>query len=158
MSLDIPSSLADCLFGNTNKTETCWIWKGSKTKQGYGRLRFMVKTFMAHRVSYELTHGRIPDNLWVLHKCDTPSCIRPDHLFLGTTLDNQTDKHNKGRTASDYQNGRAKLTNLHVNLIRGLYASKTFNQVELAAKFGITQGHVSAIIRKANRKNSLTSQ
>lgn len=72
----------------------CWVWKSSRNRpRGYGSF----KAQRAHRVSWELVNGPIPDGLWVLHKCDNPPCVRPDHLFLGTVGDNVRDMTAKGR-------------------------------------------------------------
>lgn len=76
----------------------CWLWQGSIFKDGYGAIGIRrTGSKRAHRVSYEAFVGRIPDGLWVLHKCDTPACVNPDHLFVGTASDNTVDMHNKGR-------------------------------------------------------------
>jgi HNH endonuclease len=74
----------------------CWIWLGAETK-GYGTIKHNGATVSAHRVSYLLHRGPIPNGLWVLHRCDTPLCVNPEHLFLGTPLDNERDKISKGR-------------------------------------------------------------
>lgn len=80
------------------KTDGCWLWRGAIGKQwGYGQFRFEGRTQAASRVAWKLTHGKIEKGLCVLHRCDTPSCVRPDHLFLGTNQDNRTDCKNKGR-------------------------------------------------------------
>jgi hypothetical protein len=77
----------------------CWVWIGSPDKHGYGLLfvAFPHRYVPAHRVSYELNVGPIPEGLFVLHRCDNPPCVRPDHLFLGTKSDNSRDMHQKGR-------------------------------------------------------------
>ncbi len=76
----------------------CWIWTGSdRCKDGYGGFGIGRKVFLAHRVSYEIYIGPIPNGLQVLHKCDIPACVNPDHLFVGTIDDNQIDKAIKGR-------------------------------------------------------------
>ena len=90
-------------------TETgCWIWTGALNRhRGYGRLRFKDKEIKAHRYSWELHNGPIPDGLQVLHKCDTPACVNPDHLWLGTHKENMHDCIKKGRFVFN-TNGRRK--------------------------------------------------
>lgn len=76
----------------------CWLWSGDIHDQfGYGLILVGKRTTLAHRVSWELHHGPIPDGLCVLHRCDTPPCVNPDHLFLGTQADNMRDKAVKNR-------------------------------------------------------------
>ena len=76
----------------------CWIWIASKNDRGYGKFSITrSKWIFAHRFSYQHYLGPINDDLCVLHKCDTPSCVRPDHLFLGTHKDNSDDKVSKNR-------------------------------------------------------------
>ena len=75
----------------------CWIWQGYKIKNGYGRTTRNYKQILAHRLSYQLNIGDIPEGLCVCHTCDVRACINPDHLFLGTIKDNNQDKINKGR-------------------------------------------------------------
>ena len=78
-------------------TETgCWIWTGAELK-GYGRMVVNGKYLRAHRISWELYRGPIPDGLLVLHHCDVPACVNPDHLYLGSDLDNMRDRLRRGR-------------------------------------------------------------
>lgn len=74
------------------KTQSCWVWTGGKRRKGYGCLEWEGKKRGAHRVSWELHFGPVPDGLHVLHRCDNPPCIRPEHLFLGTNLENHADR------------------------------------------------------------------
>lgn len=80
----------------------CWNWVKASFKGGYGRISISGKICAAHRVSYTLSHGEIGEDLCVLHKCDNPRCINPDHLFVGTQMENMLDKCKKGR----HRNGR----------------------------------------------------
>lgn len=80
-----------------NDENDCMLWTGTKLKNGYGHMGVNGKLMLAHRLSYLLHYGILPKNLHVLHKCDNPSCVRPDHLFLGTDKDNARDCINKGR-------------------------------------------------------------
>jgi HNH endonuclease len=75
----------------------CWLWDGAVTNDGYGQVRINNRNFRVHRLAWEQANGLIPEGLSVLHKCDVPSCCNPDHLFLGTQLDNVTDMRTKRR-------------------------------------------------------------
>lgn len=79
------------------KTDMCWMWKAGLSPKGYGWVKYRGKARRAHRVAWELTYGPIPQRMNVLHRCDIPACVRPDHLFLGTQRDNILDAIEKGR-------------------------------------------------------------
>ena len=85
-------------LNKVTKTRKCWLWKGYTNKQGYGTFRFKGKIQRAHRVAYQLAVGPIPEGLFVCHKCDTPGCVRPSHLWAGTNQENIIDSCRKGRT------------------------------------------------------------
>jgi hypothetical protein len=76
----------------------CWLWCGIWNHRGYGRIGVTGRTRKAHRLAYELAYGPIPKGLWVLHYCDTPQCIFPEHLWLGNCSDNNKDAGKKRRT------------------------------------------------------------
>ncbi len=82
-----------------NKTQSCWLWIGSRNQKGYGLIGPGSAGSMigAHRLSWALHHGSIPDGLWVLHHCDNPPCVRPEHLWLGSNHDNVRDRELKDR-------------------------------------------------------------
>lgn len=97
------SAALDRFMGKVDASGDCWVWTGSVAPNGYGRFFLDGKVVYAHRAAYELTHGTIPDGLYVCHHCDNPRCVQPDHLFLGTPSDNALDKVQKGR-ANPYKN------------------------------------------------------
>lgn len=88
--------------------EPCWIWIGTKDDKGYGRIGeggHYGRMVLAHRLSYMIKYGEFDKVLYVCHRCDTPICVNPAHLFLGTQYDNMKDAKEKGRTASGERNG-----------------------------------------------------
>ena len=155
---DLTRPLADRFWEKVDKTTTpggCWPWLGAKNRLGYGRIGRGGAgggTANAHRVSWELTHGPAPDHLFVCHRCDNPSCVRPDHLFLGTPAENTHDSWVKGRHIRGERVGGSKITADMVRVIRRRYAALppyTKGAVKaLAAEFGITHSNVSAIVRR----------
>jgi hypothetical protein len=135
------------------KPETCWIWQGWKFPQGYGQFRLQGKTFRAHRVAYLITNGPFDQTLHVLHNCDNPPCVNPDHLFLGTQFDNVHDSVKKDRRAHLHgeTNPYCILTDLEVNEIRDLYASQQFSQRKLAKQYNVGQAQISRIVTHKSR-------
>lgn len=132
-------------FVRTAETE-CWEWIGGRHGKGYGQ--FGNPTKKAHRVSWELYRGSIPDGLHVLNSCDNPPCINPSHLFLGTNLDNVKDKMAKGRG----RNLRGEDTPWSIvteEAVRRIREDKRSQSI-IAAEFGIAQTTVSAIKRRVN--------
>jgi hypothetical protein len=137
---------------------SCWEWQGRRDKHGYGRMEWPGKrSQLAHRISWLLAHGD-PGQLWVLHECDNPRCCNPNHLFLGTPMDNTRDMRQKGRAGDlrGEEHPRAKVTAAQVSEIRQLYAAGGVTQKELGQRYGITDRQVSSIVREENWKASPT--
>lgn len=80
--------------------DACWEWIGKSKAMGYGQLKYGNRIVSAHRFSYEIHVGPIPDGLFICHKCDNPPCVRPDHLFAGTPQQNTSDMFSKGRSGA----------------------------------------------------------
>lgn len=118
----------------------CWHWIAARTSGGYGT----IDNRYAHRVSWEIAHGPIPDGLLVCHHCDIPVCVNPAHLFLGTTADNMRDRDAKGRGAIGERDGNAKLTQEAVITIRRQLA-EGLKQKDITARFGVSRQIISAI-------------
>jgi hypothetical protein len=129
--------------------DDCWEWQACRDAFGYGRFRGAgPRRFVhhAHRYAFEQHHGAVPDGLFVCHRCDNPSCVRPDHLFAGTHSDNMADCRAKLRNNIGARNGQSKLTDDEVRQIRAIRGE---SQQSIARRFGITQTVVSGIRRRA---------
>jgi len=165
-------------------TTPCWVWMGSPVSGGYGGI-FINKTrrIPAHRFSWELHYEPIPQGLWVLHHCDNRPCVNPEHLFLGTAIDNVADMVAKGRQAKGHQNGvythpekrargqhsgaythpekvlkgekngTSKLTETDVIEIRRRWSAGSVTQTKLAFDFNVSQATVWHIIFRKNWKH-----
>lgn len=151
-------------WSHVNKTDTCWLWTGSKRHKGYGAFVWaengLVVQGRAHRYSWELVNGRIPEGLCCLHKCDTPACVRPDHLWIGTKADNNCDMVSKGRHvpggthcggSGKWERGashhNARLTQDIVSAIRSDHA-EGMGYIRLGRKYGISMTCARKVVKK----------
>lgn len=132
-------------WARVRKTDTCWVWTGPTRGKGYGAVRFDGRMQSAHRVSWEMKHGPIGGGLHVLHRCDNPPCINPDHLFLGTNRDNAADCRAKGRTPRGWKNGAARLTPAQVEDVRQAHA-RGFEIAAIARHYGVARITVRKIL------------
>jgi hypothetical protein len=130
----------------------CLIWTGKKSSDGYGVVRYQRKQFLLHRLIWQGVNGPIAEGKLILHKCDTPSCFNPNHLFIGTYLDNNRDRMNKGRSAIGERSGRWKLTDLQVIEIRRLYNTGEYTTIELGYRFNVSNHQISMIVRNLSRR------
>lgn len=130
----------------------CHEWTGYKDKDGYGTLRVNGKDYKAHRYACIQKYGEIPSGQLICHRCDNPSCCNPEHMFLGTIQDNNSDRDKKGRQAKGAKNGSAKLTEHNVRQIRRLSA-EGYSQTRLAEIFGVKQTTISVIVLRKQWKH-----
>jgi hypothetical protein len=130
------------------KTDSCWLWTLIPSAKGYGRWTVEGRKVFTHRYAWTITNGPIPDFLRVLHTCDNPPCVNPDHLWLGTDADNGRDKKEKGRAAKGENNGRAKITIEIVDLIRSQYKTGNYSHRSLAKKYSLSKTEIGHIIRE----------
>ncbi len=131
----------------TEPNSGCWLWLGAANSRGYGWVRRGGKTYLAHRFAWTRARGAIPHGMSVLHRCDVPCCVNPDHLFLGTRADNNADMVAKGRQARGEKKLRlAKLSESQVHEIRSRVAAGE-SQRSIARAFEICQPHVGCIAR-----------
>lgn len=132
--------LAERLASKTRRTDSCWLWTGARREAGYGVIWYQGRSISTHRAAWELAHGPISEGSCVLHRCDTPSCVNPTHLFLGTKGENCSDRSAKGRDSHGEAHYLAKLTEERVREIRLSDRSNT----ELARKHGVSREAIRA--------------
>lgn len=146
-------------YSKVLKTDDCWIWQASCYENGYGAFRIGNFQKKAHRVSWELTNGKIPDKMQINHTCDNKLCVNPEHLYIGTQKQNREDSVNRGRTATGKKNGmythpetrqsgeknfNCKITDLERKEIKNKYEKGMGNA--LAKQYGITRQSIWQII------------
>lgn len=151
----------------------CWLWKGTTIGHGYGSLANKGRPVYAHRLSWEIHYGPIPPGIFVCHHCDVRNCVRPDHLFLGTHLDNVRDMLSKGRMgqqihperypkgdahysrtqpqrlARGEHNANSKITEDDVRTIRARRAAGE-TMVSLGAEYGMSPTAIMFIVKRRN--------
>ncbi len=150
----------------------CWIWCGCGSSRGYGKTTIASKDIRAHRLSWMIFKGEIPDGLFVCHQCDNPSCCNPSHLFLGTQAENVIDKVTKGRQAKGdthyarlhperlargTSHGMSKLDEDKVRQIRLEYTGTRGELGMLAKKYGVAKATVHQVVRGRLWSHVLTS-
>lgn len=139
--------LKDRFFWNVSQeqmaSDGCWIWRGYVGPDGYGRFSDGKKLLRAHRFSYEVLIGPIPQGMLVCHKCDVPLCVNPKHLFLGTNMTNSDDKVLKGRHQFGTRHVCAKLTEDEVRAIRLDIRSHE----KIAKDYSVSHGTITGIKR-----------
>jgi len=133
-----------------NEPDGCWEWTSYKFSNGYGSFFYDNKNHRAHRVAYEFTEGTIPNGMVVCHHCDNVACCNPQHLFLGTQLDNVLDRDSKrrGRWLKGEEKPEAKLTEQDVRAIRQEYAHGDITTRQLAKRYGVHQSNICHIIHR----------
>jgi hypothetical protein len=154
-------TIEERFWPKVDKSGDCWEWTGSRYNTGYGMFWIKPRCQSAHRFSWELHFGPIPNGLFVLHTCDTRHCIRPDHLFLGTQKDNVADAITKGRVVPppgyDHyseewkrfgeRSATSKLTDEDVRAIRKAWETGTIRATDLSERFKVSEGTIRRITK-----------
>lgn len=135
-------------FVAKQSADECWNWTGGASEFGYGAFSYQGKPIAAHRYSFILHHGPMPDeDAKVCHTCDNPSCVNPKHLYAGTLKTNGRDMAERERSRT------TKLTASEVASIRERYAASNVTQDRLATEFGTTQTNISEIVNRHHWKH-----
>jgi hypothetical protein len=148
-------------WGRVQKTDTCWLYTGAMNEHGYGLVNVKGKIYKAHRFAYLLLAGPIPDGLFLCHQCDTPACVRPDHMFVGTQKDNLQDMSRKGRgskvpNGASLQSGNAHWTHRKPESIaRGeRHRSRTAPESIMRGESHYYRQHPERVIRGEQHANA----
>lgn len=153
---EVPERLKKRFWKKVKKTKECWLWTGGGTTNRWrikrGMIVFDKKGYLTNRLSWNIHFGKIDGVKLVLHKCDRPLCVRPNHLFLGNHGDNMRDMKKKGRAAKGEDGGRSILKLAQVLQIPKLI-NNDFTWQEIANKFGVAKCTIGAIIHKRNWKH-----
>lgn len=133
------------------RSDGCWLWAAATDKDGYGRFSVGRQMVLAHRLAFELANGVVPGGLVVRHTCDNPPCCRPDHLIVGTQLDNVRDMHERGRqvmppVAYGKCNGNSELSDAQVAEVR-IWLALGESHRSIARMFGVGKTTVGDISR-----------
>ena len=140
-------------WSKVRKTPTCWIWIGhTHIRGGYGLFHCQGRQHYAHRIAYFLQTDIWPGKQDVLHRCDTPSCVNLDHLYLGNDFDNKQDSMRRGRHAFGERAGSSKMTEHLVGEIRTLFSQGNSSR-KLASQFGIGHTAILQIVRRNTWKH-----
>lgn len=139
MGSDVVSRFMDKVSPEPNSG--CWLWAGGIGSWRYGCFNLKGVTRRAHIASFHLFKSKIPRGMCVLHKCDVPECVNPDHLFIGSIKENNLDRHKKGRTAKGERAGPSKLTADQVVQIR----KDRRTHAEIAKSYSVSRPAVTDI-------------
>ena len=155
-------STEDRFWAKVDTSGECWEWTAARNSKGYGAFWDGTRHQKAHRYSWELQIGTIPEGLLVCHKCDNPKCVRPDHLFLGTYQDNAIDAINKGRmvpppgyekyndawAVRGERKGNAIFTDADIISIRERWRSGSATVREMADQYGTYRQTIRRIVKR----------
>ena len=126
-----------------NALAQCWEWLSVINHEGYGRMWFLGRFVQAHRLSWMFHNGEIPEGMLVCHRCDTPACVNPSHLFLGTVEQNMMDCVHKGRRTKS----TAKLTPVQVEEIRAKYRGRAYGSHKLGREYSVSKTQILRILK-----------
>jgi hypothetical protein len=141
-------TVAERFWKRVKQGDGCWLWLGSRDKNGYGRMRLNGRPELVTHIAWQLTYGALPKGQVILHVCDNPPCVNPDHLRIGTQQDNIADMHNKERARQGHalgvEHGLAKLNPDRVREIRASHETT----LQLSKRLGIARATIDAVKKR----------
>jgi len=139
------TDLSERFWEKVSKTDTCWLWTAGTTKSGYGSIRINGAAKRAHRVAYEMLVGPIPEGAVLLHSCDTPACVNPAHLSIGSQKENIHDAIEKGRHCHGEKHWNYKISPQIIKDIQSAHVGGATGRA-IAKHFAISESLVSKIL------------
>ena len=143
--MELDEKTIERFWAKVDRSGDCWEWTAKGTPKGYGVFGLLRKSVYAHRLSWKMEVGEIPDGMCVCHRCDNPPCVRPSHLFLGTYADNMEDMVRKER-------GPKKLSHEDVRAVRERYQAGDWTQKALAVLMEVCPAVISNVVRGATHR------
>jgi len=149
-----PKPIEESFWARVEKTDSCWWWRGYVNNNGYGRLYVALKkkSMSAHKLSYVLAHGDVPEGMVIMHSCDNRKCVNPEHLRVGTASDNQRDAMHKNRAyfsriKGDYH-PRSDLS--EISVARALLVKDALPVQDIANALGTSKSNIYKIVQKVS--------
>ncbi len=139
-------------YANKKSKDECWIWSGHLRGKGYGHINHKHKNLSAHRVSWTIHNESIPEGKLILHKCDNPACVNPNHLYIGTYGDNNMDRENRNPGTSGVP---STIGPEATQKIIDLYSSGKYRQTELSMIYNLSRAQISRICTKKQGQRTI---
>lgn len=156
---DLSLSTHERFWKKVHKTGACWIWKGGIDWDGYGKFQYLGRNQHAHRVSYQLKNGDIPAGTVVRHSCDVRLCVNPEHLIIGTHVDNVRDRQQRNRQAKGERQWCARLTESLVLQLRRRAKTEGYGFIRRASReTGIPHQTIQSVLSGKTWRHLLPSE
>jgi len=155
---NLNQDIKERFWANVDIADNCWNWTASRNQYGYGRMCITTsykkkKWLQAHRISYAIFYGPIPEGKIICHHCDNPACVRPDHLYCGTWANNTHDAVVRGNMNVGVKNGNSRFTEVDIIDIRNKYSTGKFTYRQIANEYNTYPMTICDIVRRKRWKH-----